>query len=433
MPAPIRYLISQEMHNTTASRAAKREKARFMASQAHLHHHRTPGFLTGVSLLIPITLSTMAIVLLAPILPRMLEEFKDYPDHEYWVPLVLTFPALCIAILSPVAGMLGDYFGRRRILLCSFAGYAAVGIAPVFLKSLTAILVSRIGVGVFEALIMVLTTTMIGDYFEGQARDRWLAAQTATASISALLFFNLGGILGAFGWRTPFWIYLSALGMFVLVLLFTWEPSEGDPGEEADHAPHHADWKSFPWAAFVPVLLATVYTSIFFYTVQIQASVGLSELGMDDTTAIGFWTSVASVGVPLGTLIYSRLSGTRPVRLLLAEMAMMATGFYLMSVAGAPAAFLGGCFINQLGAGMLLPTLLVWAMSMLEFEVRGRGAGLWQGALAIGQFLCPVVVTFLGKSFGGLFHAFLALAVAAALAGLVALAALLVRPRQVLV
>lgn len=212
--------------------------------------HHEPGFMTGISLLLPITLSTMAIVLLAPILPRMLDEFSAVPGHEYWVPMILTVPALCVALLSPIAGMLGDWFGRRRLLMWSFVGYAVIGITPVFLDDLTAILISRIGVGVAEALIMVLSTTMIGDYYAGAARDKWLAAQTAFASVSALVFFNLGGQLGAFGWRMPFWVYGSALAMMALVLLYTWEPSARDAGEEAEAAPRNASWEGFPWPQF---------------------------------------------------------------------------------------------------------------------------------------------------------------------------------------
>ncbi|MEP8502177.1 MFS transporter, partial [Enterobacter cloacae] len=92
-----------------------------------------PGFMTGLSLLIPITLSTMAIVLLAPILPGLLNEFSGIAGHEYWVPMILTVTALCVALFSPVAGMLGDWFGRRRLLIWALVAYAAVGIAPVFL------------------------------------------------------------------------------------------------------------------------------------------------------------------------------------------------------------------------------------------------------------------------------------------------------------
>jgi MFS family permease len=380
-----------------------------------------PGFMTGISLLLPITLSTMAIVLLAPILPLLLEEFRGVAGHDYLVPMILTVPALCVALLSPVAGVLGDYFGRRKLLLWSFVGYAVVGMLPVLLSDLTAILISRIGVGIAEALIMVLSTTMIGDYFRGSARDKWLAAQTAFASLSALLFFNLGGQLGQFGWRTPFWVYGSALLMLALVLAFTWEPKGAQASAEPDGLPRNARWDGFPWARMLTIVAITIYGSVFFYTVQIQAPLGLTELGWSDPARTGFWTSIASIGVPLGTWVYSRISRWPVRRLLLVEFAMLAVGFTVMGTAAAPTQFLIGCFINQLGAGMLLPTLLVWAMSLLPFAIRSRGAGMWTGAFSIGQFISPIAVTLLGKQFGGLLPAFAALAVGALLGVAVAL------------
>jgi len=384
--------------------------------------HTAPGFMTGFSLLLPITLSTMAIVLLAPILPHMLEEFSHVPRYEYWVPMILTIPALCVALLSPIAGMAGDWFGRRRLLMWSFVLYALVGLAPIFLESLAAILISRIGVGVAEALIMVLSTTMIGDYYEGQSRDKWLAGQTAFASMSALLFFNIGGQLGAFGWRMPFWVYSSALLMLVLVALFTWEPAERDATQEAVAAPRHASWEGFPWTKMLGIIAITIYGSIFFYTVQIQASGGLVALGLSDPARIGFLTSIASIGVPLGTYIYSRIGRWPVALLLLIEFGMLAAGFMVMAKAETTTAFLVGCFINQLGAGILLPTLLVWAMSQLTFDVRSRGAGLWTGAFSIGQFLSPVAVTLVSKQTGSLLSAFGVLSVSALAGALIALA-----------
>jgi MFS family permease len=372
---------------------------------------REAGLATGLSLLIPITLSTMAIVLLAPILPQIMDEYKAAPNHEYWVPMVLTVPALCVAILSPIAGMLGDYFGRRKLLIGSLAIYAVIGLAPIFLIDLNTIIISRIGVGVTEAMIMVLTTTMIGDYFTGATRDKWLAAQTAVASMSALLFFNVGGFLGSFGWRTPFWVYSSALLMLAAVLAFTWEPKKlGGVGEAA---PHNVSWTGFPWSRFGGILSVTIFASVLFYTVQIMASSGLTALGSTSPARNGFLTSIASLGVPLGTFIYSRLTGTRVARLLMLEFAIMAVGFLLMSNARSIPAFLLGCGINQIGAGLLLPTLLVWAMSQLDFDIRSRGAGLWTGAFSLGQWLSPIVITFFSLRMGGLLPSFSVLGYAA--------------------
>ncbi len=381
---------------------------------AEADHRRTPGIATGLSLLIPITLSTMAIVLLAPILPQIMDEYRAVPNFQYWVPMVLTVPALCVALLSPVAGMLGDYFGRRSLLIAALAVYGVIGLAPIFLTDLSAIILSRLGVGITEALIMVLTTTMIGDYFTGATRDKWLAAQTACASLSALVFFNLGGFLGSFSWRTPFWVYSSALVMLAAVLAFTWEPKKDAAAPKA--APHNASWQGFPWARFGGIIGITIFASTLFYTVQIMASSGLTALGSPDPARNGFLTSIPSLGVPLGTLIYSRLTGTPVAKLLMAEFAIMGAGFLLMSNAGSITAFLIGCGINQIGAGLLLPTLLVWAMSQLDFDIRSRGAGLWTGAFSLGQWLSPIIITFFSLRMGGLLPSFSVLGYAALVA-----------------
>ncbi|MBS0284932.1 MAG: MFS transporter [Proteobacteria bacterium] len=365
----------------------------------------------------------MAIVLLAPVLPQMLADYAGVPGHEYLVPMILTVPALCVALLSPVAGMLGDYFGRRRLLIIALGIYAVVGLAPIFLTDLFAIIASRVLVGIAEAFIMVLTTTMIGDYFEGARRDKWLAAQTAVASVSALLFFNLGGILGSFGWRTPFWVYCSALIMLAAIVRFTWAAPA--PSQRL----HNASWDGFPWTKMLGIISVTIFASILFYTVQIQASGGLVALGLSNPAEIGFLTSIASLGVPLGTFIYSRITGTRVSRMLTIEFAILGVGFLLMSRATGTTSFLAGCAINQVGAGLLLPTLLVWAMSQLRFEVRGRGAGLWTGAFSLGQFLSPIVVTFSAAQTGGLLAAFGVLAIAAFIALAAAIFSVIAGPK----
>ena len=58
--------------------------------------------------------------------------------------------------------------------------------------------------------------------------------------------------------------------------------------------------------------------------------------------------------------------------------------------------------VNQFGCGMLLPSMVVWVMAKLQFEIRGRGTGYFMMAWWIGQFLCPQVATLVGKQVGGL-------------------------------
>jgi MFS family permease len=97
-----------------------------------------------------------------------------------------------------------------------------------------------VGVGIAEALIMVLSTTMIGDTFQGRARDKRLAAQTAFASLSALLFFNIGGQLGSFWLAHAVLGLSSALLMLALVLVYTREPKSDVPHGQAAKIHAHA-------------------------------------------------------------------------------------------------------------------------------------------------------------------------------------------------
>ena len=47
-------------------------------------------------------LPTLAIVSLVPNLSQLFGHFREVPNHELLVPMVLTIPSLCIALFAPV-------------------------------------------------------------------------------------------------------------------------------------------------------------------------------------------------------------------------------------------------------------------------------------------------------------------------------------------
>ncbi|MFC9492385.1 MFS transporter, partial [Streptomyces hydrogenans] len=202
------------------------------------HDHNTAtataGRLPAVMLMAGSCLPVLGAVLLAPVLPRMQDHFADVPGSAALVPVVLTVPALSLALLAPFAGMIVDRLGRKRLLILATVLYALFGTAPLWLDSLPAILVSRVLVGVAEAAIMTACTTLIGDYYSGELRDRYLALQTMCASASATLFFVLGGVLGAADWRAPFWLYAVGLLLAPVMARVLPAPLPPKPGTEAE-------------------------------------------------------------------------------------------------------------------------------------------------------------------------------------------------------
>lgn len=360
---------------------------------------RRAGALQGVLLLLPITMAVMGLVVLAPILPRMQVHFASIHGSAYLVPMVLTVPALCIALLSPVAGTIVDFLGRRRTLIAALVLYAGIGVLPIFLSSLTAIIASRVLLGAMEAAIVTASTTLIGDYFHGAEREKWLAYQTALATVAATILFAVGGALGNLSWRAPFAVYSVSLLFAAGLLLWTCEP--GKPQAQVDLV--DPVLSAFPWRALIPMCLIAVFGGIMFYTMQIQLGVVLERYyRIESPGRLGLLIAIGSLSLLLGSLYYRRLARAHIATQLLVSFGLIAAGFILMRFAATAPQLMISDAINQFGCGILLPAMVVWVMGRLPFEYRGRGTGLFMAGWWVGQFLSPQAVTFLGKHVGGL-------------------------------
>ncbi len=367
---------------------------------------RQPGFVQGMALLLPITLAVIGVSVFTATGAKMIKHFKYVPRGDYLVDLLQTMPGFWIVFFSPVSGWLADRFGRRRILIASMIVYAIAGVAPFGMENIYAILVTRCFVGMCESVVLTITTTMLCDYFRGASRERWLAGQTGVASLSALVVIPLGGFLAKrLGWQGPFLVYLYSLLLVVGVIAFTWEPERESAPTTAMPDPD-ARYQTMPWARMIGIIAITLLGSVCFYSTITKNSVALQSLGVTDTDRVGQLSALASLGVPIGTVVFWVLGRLHIGWLLCIDFLLIGTGFALMSNATAPMSYALAANVQQMGCGMVLPTLLVWATRGLAYEIRGRGNGLWQGAFGVGLFISAALLTFLGKQIGGLLPTF---------------------------
>ncbi|MDH6546135.1 MFS transporter [Streptomyces sp. SAI-041] len=365
-------------------------------------------------------LPILGAVLIAPVLPQMQDHFADVRGVDVLVPMALTVPALSLALLAPFAGVLVDRLGRKRLLVVSTVLYAILGTAPLWLDSLVAIVASRALVGVTEAAIMTCCTTLLGDYYSGRQRDRYLAMQTMCAAISATAFFALGGAAGSAGWRMPFWAYAVSLLLAPAMAAFLPRPRPGGLSAEPSPAPSASTTeRPFPWRPLAGTCALTVFGAVLFYTLQVELAFLLDDMGVSNSGVIGLATAVTSAAIVVGSATFAK-NGRSPQAWLPAAFGLCTLGFTVVWLAPNPVLLTLGAVITCLGGGLMLPSLLTLAMSKLDFADRGRGTGLWTGSFFLGQFLCPLVALALTSAVGTLANAMgvLALAAAAATAAL---------------
>jgi MFS family permease len=352
-------------------------------------------------------------VLIAPVLPKMQDYFESTPGAKALVPLALTAPALALALLAPFAGVIVDRLGRKRLLIVATLLYAVFGTAPLYLASLGAIIASRALVGVAEAAIMTCCTTLIGDYYSGHQRVKYLALQTMCGSASATAFFVIGGAAGSAGWRAPFWVYAVSLVLAPLMATVLPNPAPGATVDELGTAVADTH-RAFPWRQLRGICALTFFGAMVFYTVPVEMSYLLDDLGVKNSGVIGLATAVSSAATVGGAVAFSRLRRS-PDAMLPAVLALCAAGFGVMFLAGNAPLLVAGAVINCAGTGMLLPALLTSAMSRLAFEDRGRGTGLFMAAFFGGEFVCPLVLLAVESAVGSLAGAVAVLGLAAAL------------------
>ncbi|AMN80557.1 MFS transporter [Pseudomonas azotoformans] len=355
-----------------------------------------PG--AGLLLLLGSCLPILGGVLIAPVLPRIAGHFAGSANTALLVPIVLTLPALMIALFSPFAGWFADRLGRKRLLILAMAVYGICGPLPLILDDLTTILLSRAGLGLAEAAIMTCCTTLIGDYYEGQARARLLAWQTIATSLSAATFFMVGGMLGEHGWRTPFSVYFIGLLFVPLMYLTLWEPMQSKFRQESTK--RVTGNSRFPWRSLSVICLLTTVATLGFFIIPVQTGFLLGHIGIDSPKSTGMAIGISHAAVFAGALSFRWLSRFGPGLLLSAAFLVSGVGLILLATAADYPSVVIAVLINGLGCGLMLPTVVNWALSSLSFEHRGRGTGVFNASFFGGQFASPLLIMALISVFG---------------------------------
>jgi MFS family permease len=339
-----------------------------------------------LTLLLVSSLTIMSVITISPALPQMTAEFSHVPHGDLIVKLVLTIPALMIAVISPITGHMIDRHGRLKILWFSLFLYAVSGTAGYFLDSIYIILLSRAVLGISVGMSMTIVITLIADYFEGTERQKFVGLQIAFMSLGGILFIGLGGILADLGWRYPFLIYLFSLFVLPLSMLFLHEPVL----EEKRHQlPHQIKAPAIIWLLFVNTMLMW----IIFFLIPVQIPFHLKALGIEKNSLAGAAIAMSTAFSSLSAFSYSRIKARLSfLSVFSVGYLLMATGYICISISESYAMVILAMMLSGLGMGMMIPNTNMWVMKITPPAIRGKEIGKLTTFWFLGQFLSPIIL-----------------------------------------
>ena len=154
---------------------------------------------------VTVLLNSVGFGIVMPVLPELIVDVTGDPLHEAarhggWLVFVY---ALMQFFFAPLAGNLSDRFGRRPVLLVSLfvfgLDYLIMGFAP----TLAWLYVGRLVAGI-SATSFAIANACVADLFPPDKRAQNFGLMGAAFGVGFILGPVIGGFLGEFGPRTPF-------------------------------------------------------------------------------------------------------------------------------------------------------------------------------------------------------------------------------------
>ena len=174
--------------------------------------------LAFVFIIITLTIDAMGIGLIIPVMPELLREIGggDLGNAAIWGGVLSTVFAAMQFLVGPTLGSMSDRYGRRPVLLISLVVIAVDFVVMGLAHSIWLLVITRI-VGGIAAATQSTAAAFIADISTPENRSANFGILGATFGVGFVLGPLLGGLLGEFGFRVPFFA-AAGLATFNLIL-----------------------------------------------------------------------------------------------------------------------------------------------------------------------------------------------------------------------
>ncbi|MBO6853772.1 MAG: TCR/Tet family MFS transporter [Marivivens sp.] len=174
-------------------------------------------------ILITIVIDSMGIGLIMPVMPDLIRELNggSLGNAAIWGGILTTAFAVMQFLFGPTVGNLSDWYGRRPILLVTLVVMAADYLVMAVAGTIWLLFVGRIVAGITAATHSAASAYM-ADISKPEEKAANFGLIGAAFGVGFVLGPMIGGLLGTFGTRAPFYaaaalaILNAGFGYFIL-------------------------------------------------------------------------------------------------------------------------------------------------------------------------------------------------------------------------
>ena len=333
----------------------------------------------------------------SPAFPKVVAELGVSPGQVGLLITVFTLPGV---ILTPVAGVLSDKFGRKTVLIPSLLLFGVAGGACALARDFELLLGLRVLQGVGAAALGATNVTLIGDLFAGRERTAALGYNSSVLSTGTASYPAIGGALATFGWYYPFALPLLAIPIAFLVLFSLHNPEPHNEQGLKEYA--RSIWSAVKDRTVAGLFAGSLVTFILLFgplivylPILMDQAFGVSPL------VIGIVVASTSLTTALASTQIGNLTSR------FSEKTLVRASFVLYAAALALVAFVPYWWllfvptvIFGVAQSLNLPNVFSLLNEAAPGENRGAFLALNSTILRLGQTLGPVLMAVIAAPLG---------------------------------
>jgi len=171
--------------------------------------------LATIGVMLALLLAALDQTIVGTALPRIVAELNGL-DRYSWL---ITGYLVASTVIVPIAGKLGDLFGRKPFLIAGMVGFVAASALCGVAQDMNQLIIFRIVQGLFGGMLFASAFTVLGDIYTPAERARIQGLFGAVFGLSSIIGPVVGGFLtDNLGWRWVFYVNLPVGLLGVLVV-----------------------------------------------------------------------------------------------------------------------------------------------------------------------------------------------------------------------
>ena len=363
-------------------------------------------------------MAVLGVSSITPAFPRIVEELQISRTDVGMLIVAFTFPSL---VITPFLGILGDRFGRKRILVPCLFLFGLAGGGCALSQDFNVLIGLRVLQGIGAAGLASLNLTIIGDLFSKERRAEAMGLNASVLSIGTTSYPLIGGALATLAWNYPFLLALAGVPIGFLVLWFLRNPEPRSSGSLREYLT--GTWSYLKSIKTISAFMAGVigFTLLYgafltYFTLYLGSYFNASPF------IIGVITSSSSLAT---ALVASQLGKLAKI---ISLVNLVKLGFATCAIALALIPFvprlellLIPATIYGAGFAIIFPCLHIYVAGLAPSEYRAAFMSLNSTMFRLGQTLGPLIIglAYVYWDFKGAFLFAAGLALATVIVGVV--------------